>query len=112
MAKSAFAFKLGQRVNVPGKKGVQGVVTLPTGAAEFERGRAPLYASHVFFVRWVADDGINQDHAWFILSEMSVANEPEPATDGAGAQVLFRSLARDRMITAQAEPAREVRRHK
>lgn len=84
MAK-AFLFKLGQRLNVPGLKDVQGVVTLPCGAIEFAIGedakRDTIVGEDCYFLRWLSERGRNRC-GWFgevQLSAANVAQEPVPA---------------------------------
>lgn len=76
MGKSAFAFKLGQRLNVPNRNRVQGVVTLPRYPHSI-----PLLTpaeTHIYYLAWLADDGSGED-GWFSEGEILEANcEPEP----------------------------------
>lgn len=75
----AFAFKLGQRVNVPGKKSIQGVVSLPTFAGMI--GNTGLLACQdgesIYFVHWL-DEGGNREAAWVGELALLDAQEPEP----------------------------------
>lgn len=78
MAKKAFAFALGQRVNVPGKKNVQGVVSLPKCVNEFcvpssFPASATLYP--FIFLRWLTEEG-EATFAWFAEPDVSTANAP------------------------------------
>lgn len=76
MAKRAFAFALGQRVNVPGKKGVQGVVSLPLNPAEIGMAdvpeRGPIDTGCFFPVAWVDGDG-RRGFAWFTQTDLMTA---------------------------------------
>jgi hypothetical protein len=85
MARKAFAFALGQRVNVPGKKGVQGVVSLPRLGIEIVE--VPTIEPVTFwFVRWLAEDGAPLS-GWFTEAAMAEANAPAAeivGVDGGG----------------------------
>lgn len=86
----AHAFQLGDRVNVPGLGGVQGVVTLPAAPNEIS---VTVPGRHVYFVRWLRDDGWRTS-GWFADFDLRAAN-PQPDV----AQVASVS------ITAAVEPA-------
>ena len=76
--KSAFAFALGQRINVPGKKNVQGVVSLPRCVNEFcvpPSFQASTTLSPFIFIRWLGDDG-EPAAAWFAEPDVETANSP------------------------------------
>lgn len=72
MAK-AFAFELGQRVNVPDWIGAQGMVTLPTGQTTYVGTVKP--GEHLFYVTWIDERGQPIDD-WFSESELLEANPP------------------------------------
>lgn len=73
-----FAFNLGQRVNVPGHKNVQGVIAMPASTtdmmASFDRLRAnhTAGAAHIFFVVWTEATGYRRSD-WFSVVELSAA---------------------------------------
>lgn len=78
MAKvKAFSFRLGERVNVPGKKGIQGIIGLPTHTGEMNLpissvAQAPL-ARHAFLVRYLQEDG-SPACEWFGDFDLAFAN--------------------------------------
>ena len=78
MAKKAFAFALGQRVNVPGKRNVQGVVSLPRATQVIEFCNASGNPD-LFFVRWLQDNGLPAC-GWFGEPGLTATNLP-PAED-------------------------------
>ena len=91
MAKSAFAFRLGQRVNVPNHNNIQGVIGLPFASSEINPEAIPLKPSiPIWFVRWLADDG-KVFVGWFPEPVLLAANAPpEPESDPAITTIAFK----------------------
>lgn len=81
MAKRPLEFAYGNRVNVPGKKGVQGVISAPRSAADMVCNVVfdPDLPQVIHFVRWMHDDGTPMAD-WFLASDIRDANEPASAT--------------------------------
>lgn len=77
MAKIAFTYHLGQRVNVPGKKLTQGVVATPNTANELLNVNCPDECRNWYFVRWTMGDG-RPTYAWFSESDLRDANDGKP----------------------------------
>jgi hypothetical protein len=110
MAKRAFAFALGQRVNVPGKKGVQGVVSLPACINEFETPKSlPLGPWTFYMLRWLGDDGAPQC-GWFPDAHLIEANAPPAATVEAEPAALFLSRVKDVWVPSKSK--RKPSRHR
>ena len=81
MARKAFAFALGQRVNVPGHPGVQGVIGLPFASAEIDPQAIPLNPDvPIWFVRWLAVDG-KVWCRWCPEPELAAAQAPPDAPE-------------------------------
>lgn len=74
MAKIAFAYHYGDRVNVPGKKLTQGVVATPNTPSELVNAKCPDDCINWYFVRWTMGDG-RQTFGWFSESDLRDANE-------------------------------------
>jgi hypothetical protein len=86
-AVKAFEFKMGQRLNVPGLKDVQGVITAPASPEDL---RAPVPADadgrhHLAFMRWFDERGQAQT-GWFPVPEVLAANQT-PAQAVAGVEI-------------------------
>jgi hypothetical protein len=106
MAKKAFAFALGQRVNVPGKKGVQGVVSLPACINEFEPPKSlPLGPWTFYMLRWLGDDGAPQC-GWFPDAHLIEANAPPAATVAAETAAVFLERVKDTWVASKRKPSR------
>lgn len=79
----AYAFSFGQRVNVPGQDGVQGLISAPTHTGEMHMpiigiAMAPL-TRHAYLVRFLLEDG-TPACSWFGDFDLAFANpEPEPS---------------------------------
>jgi hypothetical protein len=81
MSKKAFPFRLADRVNVPGKRGVQGFVSLPMNASDgtvAERVRCVAKGGEedegrIVFVCWIAEDG-TRARAYFTEAALILAN--------------------------------------
>lgn len=73
----AFAFELGQRVNVPDWGTAQGMVTLPTGQSNYVG--VVSAGEHLFYVTWIDARGQPID-SWFSESELLKAN-PSPTAE-------------------------------
>lgn len=94
----AFTFRLGQRINVPGRKGVQGIIGLPTHTGEMHMpitgvAQAPL-AHHAFFVRFLLEDG-TPACAWFGDFDLAFANPEAPAPEASHAGKVVVTLDAD-----------------
>lgn len=86
---SGHSFNLGQRVNIPGIKNIQGLVSLPNGTNEFHAPKSG--GRHWYFLRWLSADG-EMKYGWFGDHEMIAAQEVVPVVpvpvdaQGAGVQ--------------------------
>jgi hypothetical protein len=101
MAWKAFAFALGQRVNVPGKKGVQGVVSTPRTTDVME---APDVSgdSDLYLLRWLNESG-RPVCGWFGEPDLTAA-QPVPVTATEIGSEL-EALA-ERVLAPRRKPAR------
>lgn len=116
----AYAFALGQRVNVPGEQGVQGVVSMPRHSHEMHLSirqslavQIPI-SNHVFFLRWLSEDG-TANCGWFGDFEITFTNAPgEPvAGDASEAQHADRSVqGTTRRLRRQTNKNRNRRRNR
>lgn len=75
MPKSPFCFRLGQRVNVPGKKkGIQGTVGLPRSDHERAPGLSIEDGDQTqWFVRYLQEDG-TPVFFWFTEADLLAVN--------------------------------------
>ena len=69
--RSTFALALGQRLNVPGNRKVQGVIGIPRACDQAEHSPDSLVMSEqrLWFMRWL-DDGGNIHTKWFAENEI------------------------------------------
>lgn len=86
--KSAFPYQPGDRVNVPGNKGVQGLVSFPASKADGNevgeivcmRKGGEDCEGRIIFVVWISEDG-TRERGYFTETALRASNEIRTIAD-------------------------------